>query len=113
MTIPLRLMMGQIDKKDITSLEGMFHIKNFIPLDASRAIDMTRMELWRNTKKRNAERGFRNASVGLIDFHTSNTEQSITIGILIQDEAIARIKAGAVFELESALMPGKVAVSMS
>jgi len=106
-------MIGQIDRKDITSLEGMLQFKNFTPLDASHAVDVTRMELWRNTKKGNAERGFSNASIGLIDFHTNNTEQSITFGIMIHDETIAKVKAGVGFESESALMPGKVAVPLS
>lgn len=61
-SIPFRLMMGQIDRKDVTSLEGM-QIKNFTPLDASHAIDATRMELRRNTRKGNADRGLRDASL--------------------------------------------------
>lgn len=112
-TIPLRLMMGQIDRKDITSLEGMLHIKNFVPLDASHAVDATRLELWKNTKRENAERGFLNAPVGLIDFHTTNTEQSITFGMVVQDAAIGSIKAGVGFETESALLPGKMTIPLS
>jgi hypothetical protein len=111
--ISLRLMMGQIARKDITSLEGMLHIKNFIPLDASHAVDATRLELWRSTKKGNAERGFLNAPVGLIDFHTNNTEQSVTFGMVIQNPAIARIKAGVGFETESAFLPGKMTIPVS
>ena len=113
MTLPFRLMLGQINRDSLTSTEGLLRLKNFIPLDATHAIDETRLELWKNTRRGNAQQGFNNSPIGLIDFHTDDLEQSITYGIVIQPEAMDRAKEGTGFEMESAILPGKTSVPLS
>ena len=112
-TIPLRLMLGQIHRTDLTTIEGLIHIKTFIPLDATDVMDGTRWQLWENVRKENAQLGYYNSPIALIDFHTNDSEQSITSSVVIQQEAIDRVKEGVGFEVESAILPGRSSIPLS
>ncbi|KAF8957173.1 hypothetical protein BDZ97DRAFT_118334 [Flammula alnicola] len=110
----MRLVMGQLPPAErAQGTEGMLQIKSFLPLRASETIDRARMEIWKNTKTGNVERGFTKNAVGLVDFYMKGTEQTITYGVVIQDDAIRRVNEGVGFAMESALLPGKSEVPLT
>lgn len=113
MSYIMRLVMGQLSPAErAKGTPGMLQVRSFVSLDAATAVDRARMEVWKNMKRGNAERGFASNSIALVDFHMKGTVQSITLGIVIQDDAILRVSSGEGYVLESALM-GRTEMALS
>ncbi|KAF9474260.1 hypothetical protein BDN70DRAFT_884996 [Pholiota conissans] len=114
MTYIMSLAFGRMSPAELAKgTEGMLQVKTFIPLDAEKAIDITRMEVWKNTKYPNKERGFAGNPTVLVDFHMKGTKQTITYGLVIEDSAIERVKAGAGFAMQSAIFGGQTEVPLT
>jgi len=114
MTYIMRLVMGRVSDAELAQgTQGMLQIKSFIPQENSQTLDQNRMGIWRNVKKGNEERGLIGRPVGLVDFYMKNTVQTLTVGILIQEDAVERVNEGVGFQMESALLPGRTDVKLS
>jgi hypothetical protein len=114
MTYIMRLVMGRVNDAELAQgTQGMLQIKSFIPQENSETLDQNRMGIWRNVKKGNEERGLIGRPVGLVDFYMKNTVQTLTVGILIQEEAVQRVNEGVGFQMESALLEGKTDLKLS
>jgi hypothetical protein len=114
MTYTMRLVMGRIGDDELSQgTQGMLQVKSFIPQENSKTLDQNRMGIWRNVKKGNEERGLIGRPVGLVDFYMKGTVQTLTVGILVQEDAVQRVNEGVGFQMESALLPGKTDVKLS
>ena len=114
MSYIMRLVMGRISDAELSQgTQGMLQIKSFVPQENSQTLDQNRMGIWRNAKKGNEERGLIGRPVGLVDFYMKNTVQTLTVGILIQEDAVQRVDEGVGYQMESALLPGRTDVKLS
>ena len=113
-TFIMRLVMDRIsDTERSQGTQGMLQLKSFIPQENSKTLDQNRMGIWRNVKKGNEERGLTGRPVGLVDFYMKGTVQTITAGILIQEDAVQRVNEGVGYQLASSLLPDKKDVKLS
>ncbi|KDR71160.1 hypothetical protein GALMADRAFT_75292 [Galerina marginata CBS 339.88] len=110
MSYIMQLVLGRLSPaEEAKGTEGMLQVKAFVPTsapvlvntdaDAGAEVDPVCLELWKNTKK-----GQKDAQVGVVDFKVRGVEQTMPFGVLISDDAIARMRAGAGFEMHSALL---------
>ncbi|KAJ3517319.1 hypothetical protein NLJ89_g591 [Agrocybe chaxingu] len=131
MSYLLKLVMGQLSPAERSSTEGMLQLRQFVPSvfsapaiptpnspsspsNPARTLDKARFEIWRNTKAELERRGHAGQPVCLLDFCLpGEAKQSITFGMMIQEDAILRIKAGVGFAIESALMPIRKEIPLS
>lgn len=110
----MRLVMGGISDAEISQgIQGMLQVKSFIPQENSKTLDQNGMGTWRNVKKGNEERGLTGRPVGLVDFYMKGTVQTLTVGILIQEDAVQRVNEGVGLQMVSALLPGKKDIKLS